>query len=102
MIEASGSPSGWKTAADAVGPRGTIVLKSTYHAGFEFNPSPMVVDEVTVIGSRCGPFRPALSLLERGLVQVHPLIQARYPLSEAIRAFEHAAQHGALKVLVDI
>jgi alcohol dehydrogenase len=59
-----------------------------------------VVDEITLVGSRCGPFAPALRLLERGLVEVTPLIQARYTLSEVLTAFEHAAQPGTLKVLV--
>jgi len=62
----------------------------------------VVVDEVTLVGSRCGPFGPALRLLERGLVNVTPLIQARYPLSKALAAFEHASRPGMLKVLVDI
>jgi len=62
----------------------------------------IMVDEVTLAGSRCGPFAPALRLLERGLVDVAPLIQARYPLNEALAAFEHASHPGTLKVLVDL
>ena len=61
-----------------------------------------VVDEITLIGSRCGPFAPALRLLEQGLVEVTPLIHARYPLSEALTAFERAARPGTLKVLVEM
>ena len=76
------------------------MLKSTYHARLEVNLTEVVVDEITLVGSRCGPFAPALRLLERGLVQVTPLIQARYAFSEVLAAFERAAQPGALKVLV--
>jgi len=102
VVEATGNPNGYAAALRLVRPRGTMVLKSTYAGQLTTDFSELVVREITLIGSRCGPFPPALSLLERGLVQVRPLIQARYPLSEAIRAFDHAAQPGALKVLVNI
>jgi threonine dehydrogenase-like Zn-dependent dehydrogenase len=59
------------------------------------------VDEITLVGSRCGPFAPALALLASGRVDPRPLVEARYPLAEAVRAFDHAARPGALKVLVD-
>jgi len=102
VVEATGHPGGYATARRLVRPRGTIVLKSTYHASLEVNLTKVVVDEITLVGSRCGPFAPALRLLERGLVEVAPLIQARYPFSEVLAAFEHAAQPGALKVLVTL
>ena len=102
VVEATGHPGGYATARRLVRPRGTIVLKSTYHASLEVNLTKVVVDEITLVGSRCGPFAPALRLLERGLVEVVPLIQARYPFSEVLAAFEHAAQPGALKVLVTL
>jgi threonine dehydrogenase-like Zn-dependent dehydrogenase len=83
-------------------PHGTLVLKSTYARAGEINLSSLVVDEITVIGSRCGPFVRALGLLEVGLVDVLPLIQARYPLEEGREAFRQAAGKGTLKVLLDI
>ena len=102
VVEATGHPAGYAAARRLVRPRGTVVLKSTYHGPVEADLTMAVVDEVTLVGSRCGPFAPALRLLERRLVDVMPLIQARYPLSEALTAFEHAARPGTLKVLVDL
>jgi len=102
IVEATGQPGGYAAARRLVRPRGTIVLKSTYHGSLETNLTIVVVDEVTLVGSRCGPFAPALRLLERGLVDVIPLIQARYPLNQALAAFEHAARPGTLKVLVEM
>jgi threonine dehydrogenase-like Zn-dependent dehydrogenase len=102
VIEATGHPGGYAAARRLVRPRGTIVLKSTYHGSLEANLTMVVVDEVTLVGSRCGPFAPALRLLERGLVDVVPLIQARYPLDQALAAFEHAARPGTLKILVEM
>ncbi|MEE9615496.1 MAG: alcohol dehydrogenase catalytic domain-containing protein, partial [Anaerolineae bacterium] len=109
VIEATGRAEGYAAARRLVRPRGTIVLKSTCHVSLDADGSTglaevltmIAVDEVTLVGSRCGPFAPALRLLEQGLVDVAPLIQARYPLSEALAAFEHAARPGALKVLVE-
>jgi alcohol dehydrogenase len=100
VVEATGHPGGYAAARRLVRPRGTIVLKSTYHGSLDANLTMAVVDEITLVGSRCGPFAPALRLLERGLVKVTPLIQARYTLSEVLTAFERAAQPGTLKVLV--
>jgi threonine dehydrogenase-like Zn-dependent dehydrogenase len=100
VVEASGSPAGFDLARRAVRPRGTIVLKSTYAGRLELDASSLVVDEVTIVGSRCGPFEPALRLLERGLVDPMPLIEARYPLDSGVEAFAHAARPGALKVIV--
>ncbi len=102
VVEATGRPEGYAAARRLVRPRGTIVLKSTYHGSFDADLTMVVVDEVTLIGSRCGPFGPALRLLAQGLVDVTSLTQARYPLSEGLIAFEHAAQPGTLKVLLDI
>ena len=65
VVEATGSPAGWQTALAAVRPRGLVVVKSTYHGGLDFDPAELVVPEITVIGSRCGPFPPALRLLAR-------------------------------------
>jgi threonine dehydrogenase-like Zn-dependent dehydrogenase len=102
VVEATGRPEGYAAARRLVRPRGTIVLKSTYHGSFDADLTMVVVDEVTLIGSRCGPFGPALRLLAQGLVDVTSLTQARYPLSEGLTAFEHAARPGTLKVLLDI
>jgi threonine dehydrogenase-like Zn-dependent dehydrogenase len=100
VIEATGSPSGFEVARRAVRPRGTLVLKSTYAGNLEVNLSALVVDEITLVGSRCGPFRPALQLMESRLVDPTPLIEARYPLEQGVAAFEHAARPGVLKVLL--
>jgi threonine dehydrogenase-like Zn-dependent dehydrogenase len=100
VVEATGHPGGYAAARRLVRPRGTIVLKSTYHGSLDANLTAVVVDEITLVGSRCGPFAPALRLLEQGLVEVASLIQARYALSEVLTAFEHAALPGTLKVLV--
>ena len=101
VVECTGNPEGLELARRAVRPRGTIVLKSTYHGRAALDLAPFVVDEVTLVGSRCGPFDPALELLARGAVDPLPLVEARYPLAQALAAFEHAARPGALKVLVD-
>ena len=104
VIEATGSPDGVALAQQAVRPRGTIVLKSTTmekrDAHIDF--SSLVVDEITLLGSRCGPFAPALHLLEKQRVDPTTLITSRYKLREAIKAFEHASAPGALKIILDI
>jgi threonine dehydrogenase-like Zn-dependent dehydrogenase len=102
VVECTGSASGFEQARSLARPRGTLVLKSTYRGKVEVDLSKLVVDEITVIGSRCGPFAPALRLLEKGLVDVAPLIEAEYPLEDSVAAFELAGRRGALKVLVRI
>jgi 2-desacetyl-2-hydroxyethyl bacteriochlorophyllide A dehydrogenase len=101
VVEATGSPRGFSLALQAVRPRGKIVLKSTYRGGVEVNFSPIVVNEITLVGSRCGPFASALRLLAGGVVDPTPLIVSRYPLSKALSAFEHASRPGVLKVLLE-
>jgi threonine dehydrogenase-like Zn-dependent dehydrogenase len=100
VVEATGTPTGFSTARTLIRPRGTIILKSTYHGDLTVNLTMVVVDEVNLVGSRCGPFEPAIRLLEQGLVDVESLIQARYPLNEGLAAFERAATRGTLKVLL--
>ncbi len=100
VVECTGGAEGFQTARQLVRHQGTLVLKSTYHARVQVDLSSLVVDEIQVIGSRCGPFPAAMRLLDRGRVDVAPLIQAEYPLEEAPMAFEHAARRGTLKVLV--
>jgi threonine dehydrogenase-like Zn-dependent dehydrogenase len=101
VVECTGHPDGLELARRAVRPRGTIVLKSTYHGRTEIDLARFVVDEITIVGSRCGPFAPALELLAAGRVDPRPLVEARYPLADAVAAFEHAARHGTLKILVE-
>ncbi len=103
VIEATGSAEGVALAQQAVRPRGTIVLKSTIseNENSQINLSALVVDEITLVGSRCGPFAPALHLLESQLVDPTVLITEHYKLSEALKAFEHAAAPGALKIILD-
>jgi 2-desacetyl-2-hydroxyethyl bacteriochlorophyllide A dehydrogenase len=100
VVEATGSPGGFSLARQAIRPRGMLVLKSTYKGELSVNFSSIVVDEVNIVGSRCGPFEPALRLLEQGQVDPTVLIAAEFRLDEALLAFEHAAQPGVLKVLV--
>ena len=103
VIEATGSPAGFAMARQAVRPRGTIVLKSTYTdtngAKWPFQPSSLVVDEITLVGSRCGPMAAALDQLEKKQVDPTGLIAKRYFLNDAPAAYEHAAAPGALKIL---
>lgn len=100
VVEASGRPSGWGLAVGRVKPRGTLVLKSTYHSGLDFNPAALVIDEITVVGSRCGRFGPALRVLDAGLVDPTPLISATFPFSRAEEAFHRSQEPGVLKVLL--
>ena len=100
IVEATGSPEGLSTAIQLVRPRGTIVLKSTYHGTISLNMAEFVIQEISLIGSRCGPFAPAIRLLEAGHIQVDRLIHARYPLTEGMKALEKAAQRGVLKVML--
>lgn len=102
VVECTGSPTGFDVARQLLRPRGTLVLKSTYEGLPQANLTMIVVDEITVVGSRCGPFAPALRLLAQKRVDVASLIHARYSLREGARALEHAGQPGVLKVLLDI
>ena len=101
VVEATGSPSGFSLARQAIRPRGTLVLKSTYKGEMSVNFSSIVVDEINIIGSRCGPFEPALQLMESKLVDPTVLIDSEFVLGDALKAFEHAAGAGVLKVLVN-
>ena len=100
VVECTGQSGGFQVAQRLVRPRGTLVLKSTYHGLVQADLSQLVVDEIHVVGSRCGPFPTALRLLAQNLVDVTSLIAAIYRLDEAVAAFEHARQPGTLKVLV--
>ena len=100
VVDCTGAPDGFADTLDLVRPRGTVVLKSTYAGTPQTDLTRLVVNEIRVVGNRCGPFEAALRLLEQELIDVQPLIEARYPLAEAVQAFEHAAQPGALKILL--
>jgi len=100
VVEATGSPSGFDLARKALRPRGTLVLKSTYKGDMTVNFSSIVVDEIQLIGSRCGPFEPALRLLAQKEVDPTILIASEYRLTEGLRAFKDAEKAGMLKVLL--
>src|SRR5215212_6684211 len=102
VVEATGSPSGFALARKAIRPRGTLVMKSTYKGEMNVNFSSIVVDEINIIGSRCGPFEPALRLMESRQVDPTVLIMNEFKLDHALKAFERAAEPGVLKVLVEI
>lgn len=101
VVEATGSSSGFDLARQAVRPRGVLVLKSTYRGEASVNFSSLVIDEITLLGSRCGPFAPALRVLANHAVDPSLLIAAHYPLARAVEAFELARQPGMLKVLLE-
>ncbi|HWQ53083.1 MAG TPA: alcohol dehydrogenase catalytic domain-containing protein [Bryobacteraceae bacterium] len=100
VVEATGSPDGLQQAVAMVRPRGTIILKSTVHGKVPLDSAPVIVNEITLVGSRCGRFEPALDLLRRGALRVQEMITARFPLADAAAAFDCAARRGALKILL--
>ncbi len=102
VVECSGSAQGLEIALRLVRPRGTLILKSTVADKSTLNLAPIVIDEIRVQGSRCGPFGPALRALSRKLVNVHSLISACYALDEGPAAFKRAEQKGVLKVLIKV
>lgn len=101
VVDTTGHSDGLAAATALVRPRGTLVLKTTVHDLGTTNPTGWVIDEVTIVGSRCGPFDPALRLLAAGLVDPTPLIDARFPLSDGVAAMRRAAEPGTVKVLID-
>jgi threonine dehydrogenase-like Zn-dependent dehydrogenase len=102
VVECTGSAQGLELALRLVRPRGTLILKSTVADKSTLNLAPIVIDEIRVQGSRCGPFAPALRALSQKRIDVRPLISARYTLDEGLAAFQHAGQKGVLKVLVRV
>lgn len=100
VVECTGRAEGFCQARQMVRAGGTLILKSTYHGTVDVDLSGLVVDEIHLVGSRCGPFPAAIRLLSQGLVDVAPLIEAVYCLDEGLAALEHAGRKGALKVLV--
>ena len=100
VVEATGSVSGFETSLALTKPRGVLVLKSTVATGKELNLAPIVIDEITVLGSRCGQFPPALRLLESGKADFSPLISGIYSIDDAIEGFEKNKEKDTLKVLL--
>ena len=100
VVEATGSPSGLALAQQLTEPRGTLVLKSTFHGAAPVETWPMVVKEITVVGSRCGPFAKAIALLRSGKVDPTALITRTLPLAEADKAIQFAQKKGVMKVLL--
>jgi alcohol dehydrogenase len=101
VVEATGNPEGLRLAAAMTRPRGTVILKSTVHEAVSIDAAPLVVNEITLVGSRCGRFEEALPLLAHKRIPLEEMISARYPLREAAEAFDHADRRGTLKVLLD-
>jgi threonine dehydrogenase-like Zn-dependent dehydrogenase len=100
VVEATGSAGGLELAMNAVRPRGTLVLKSTIAGDHHVSLAPIVIKEIAVIGSRCGPFGPALEALAEKNISVTPLIEKIYPLSEGLNAVAHAGRPGTRKILL--
>lgn len=102
VVDCTGSATGLSTAIELVRPRGTIVLKTTIAAEQTLSLAPVVVDELTIIGSRCGPFDRALEALAAGQIDVRALIHGRFDLTDGVRALQRATEPGVLKVLIDV
>lgn len=100
VVDATGDPEGLRAAVAMARPRGTVILKSTVHGMVGIDSAPIIVNEITLVGSRCGRFESALPLLASGRIPVQAMIAARYPLERAAEAFAHAAERGVLKVLL--
>jgi alcohol dehydrogenase len=100
VVDATGSPAGLDQAFRLVAPRGTVVMKSTFHGQAQVDTAKLVVEEITLLGSRCGDFRRALELLARGRVKVQPLVSKTFPLQAGLEAFEYLNDASCLKVLL--
>ena len=101
VVEATGSAEGFETALQYIKPRGTIVLKSTIASSQKINLAPLVIDEITLIGSRCGPFEAAIQALAQKRIDVKPLISGIYTMRNAQKAFEEARKKENLKIIID-
>jgi threonine dehydrogenase-like Zn-dependent dehydrogenase len=99
-VECTGSPDGPAEALALLEPMGTLILKTTVREPLRLPSDRLVVDEISLIGSRCGPFQRAIEAIEAEAVNVDALLEASYPLSRHVEAFEHASRRGALKVLM--
>lgn len=101
VIDATGSVNGFETAVAMCKPRGTFVLKSTVAADKPLNLAPIVIDEITILGSRCGQFKPAVDFLAKKFLNIKPLIAKTFKADDALEAFEYSRQKGILKVILD-
>jgi 2-desacetyl-2-hydroxyethyl bacteriochlorophyllide A dehydrogenase len=97
-VDTTGQPAGFALTTSLVRPRGTVVVKSTFHGETSVAVSPLVVDEITIVGSRCGPFKQAIALLAAGAINVKPLLTATYPLQDFAQAYNRATD--GLKVIL--
>jgi threonine dehydrogenase-like Zn-dependent dehydrogenase len=100
VVEASGGASGFNLALDLLRPKGKLVLKSTFHGSTDIDAARIVVDEISIIGSRCGRFQPALDLLSKDAIDVESLISEEHPLANGVKAMDRAKSSGILKVLL--
>jgi alcohol dehydrogenase len=100
VVDSTGSAEGLRQAVSMVRPRGTVIMKSTVHAEVTIDMAPVIVNEITLVGSRCGLLEPALELLSGGKMDVGSMVSAEFPLAEAPAAFAEAARRGVLKVLL--
>jgi alcohol dehydrogenase len=100
VVDATGARDGLQSAVRMVRPRGTVIMKSTMHGTVAIDTAPIVVNEITLVGSRCGRFEPAIDLLRSGAINVSEMVSDELPLSKASRAFTRAGQAGVLKVLL--
>jgi threonine dehydrogenase-like Zn-dependent dehydrogenase len=100
VVEASGAGGGFALAVGLTRPRGVLVLKSTFHGATGFDAARIVVDEISIVGSRCGRFAPALEMLARDAVDVASLVTEEFPLADGVRAMQRATENGVLKVLL--
>lgn len=101
VVDATGSPEGLRSAASMARPRGTVILKSTMHGAVPVDTAPIIVNELTLVGSRCGRFEEAIPLLDHALIRVEEMISDRFSLADAPQAFARAAEKGVMKVLLD-
>ena len=100
VVDATGSADGLRTAVSMARPRGTVIMKSTVHGEVAIDTAPIIVNEITLVGSRCGRFAPAIQLLGSGRINVEDMISESHQLSGAPKAFARAAERGVMKVLL--
>jgi len=100
VVEASGAAPGFKLALELLRPKGKLVLKSTFHGSTELDAARIVVDEISIVGSRCGRFEPALDLLKKNAIDVNSLVSEEHSLSNSVKAMSRAKTRGILKVLL--
>lgn len=102
VIDCTGSPSGIRTALQIVKPRGKIVLKTTIANKIQLDMNQFVINEISLVGSRCGPFPPAIKAIRSRQIDLYPLIGYVYPIEEGVKAFQHASSKSALKVILKV